>query len=54
MGVGGRSGVLGGGGARRLRISSSCPSGGDVLIRHLAVAASCSVIDVAFSFFMDS
>ena len=40
--------------ARRLRISYSCPSSGDVLIRHLAVAASCGVIEVILSFFMVS
>ena len=39
---------------RRLITSSSCPSRGGVLIRHLvvAVAASCAVIEVSFSFSM--
>ena len=51
LGVGGSSRVLGGR-ARRPRVSSSCPSGRDVLIRHLTVAASCAMIDIAFSVFM--
>ena len=43
-----------GGRSRRLGIYYSCSIGGDVLIRHLMVAASCAVIDVDFSFFMES
>ena len=43
-----------GGKERRLRISFSCPSGGDVLIRHLTVADSCAVIEVSFILFMVS
>ena len=40
--------------ARILRISSSCLSSGDVLMRHLTVAASCGVMEVSLSFFMVS
>ena len=43
-----------GGRTRRLRVSSCCTLIGGVLIRHLvvAVAASCAVIEVSFSFSM--
>ena len=44
--LGGRTSILG--------ISSSCPSGGGVLISHLEVAASFAVIEVSFSFLMVS
>ena len=40
--------------SRRLRISSSCNLGGDVLIRHLTVEASCTVAEISFSFLMVS
>ena len=49
----GRYGVLGEI-ARRLRISLYCYSGRDVLIRHLAVEASCAVIEVSFCLLMVS
>ena len=39
---------------RRLIISYSCLSRGDVLIIHLTMAASCGVIKVSLSFFMVS
>ena len=37
-----------------LSISSSCLSSGDILIRHLAVATSCGVMEVSLSFFIVS
>ena len=43
LGAGGESGFRGDR-ERRLSISSSCISSGDVFIRHLTVAASCGVI----------
>ena len=39
---------------RRLSISSSCPSNGDLLISHMIVAASCALIEVSFNFLMVS
>ena len=38
--------------SRILIISSSCLLSGDVLIRHLTVAASCGVMEASLSFFM--
>ena len=40
--------------SRRLRISYSCLSSRDLLIRHLTVSDSCGVMEVSWSFFIVS